>query len=100
MNGLNIDALIIGLMSAIAVTFWLATVDTVSKAASAVFFSALLSSFGAPVASAYLVGKFPTLQDTSDSLILLLSAMIGGSVTWGLPILINFVKTKWGNKNA
>ena len=58
MTGLDFDALIVGLMSAIAVTFWLSTVNTFPKAASAVFFSALLSSFGAPVASAYLIGKF------------------------------------------
>ncbi len=96
MSGLDFDALIVGLMSAIAVTFWLSTVNTVPKAASAVFFSALLSSFGAPVASAYLVGKFPTLAVASDDLALLSSAIIGGTVTWGLPILIIFVKNKWG----
>ncbi len=95
--GLDFDAMIVGFMAATFTTFWLQTVDNIQKAASAILFSAMLSGFGAPVATAYLVGSFPNLKSASSSLPLLAAAIIGGSVTWAFPVLINFVRNKWGN---
>jgi len=100
MHGLDYDALIIGLISATFITFWLQNIDNLQKAASAVLFSALLSGFGSPVASVYLIATFPILKDASDALPALSAVIIGGTVTWGLPILINFVNHKWGKENV
>jgi predicted membrane-bound spermidine synthase len=97
---MNYDAMIVGLMAASFVTFWLQTVDSIPKAASAVFFSALLSSFGGPVAAVYLIAKFPTLKDASETLPLLAAVIIGSTVTWGFPLLINFMKNKYGGTNV
>ena len=95
--GMDLDALIVGLMAATFTTFWLQTVANVPKAMSAILFSAMLASFGGPVASVYLISSFPSLAQTSNSLILLSAVLIGGSVTWAFPVLINFVRNKWGN---
>jgi hypothetical protein len=100
MNGLDLDAMIVGLMSASFATFWLQTVDNIPKAASAVLFSAILSSVGGPVASVYLISAFPGLKLASEELPLLAAVVIGGSVTWALPVLISFTQNKWGGKNA
>lgn len=98
--GLDSDALIVGLMSASFITFWLSTVDDKTKAASAVLFSGMLSGFGAPVATAYLVSKFHSLAQAGNALPLFAAVVIGGSVTWGLPILINYIKNKWGGQHV
>jgi hypothetical protein len=97
---MNFDAMIAGLMSAICITFWLQTVDSLPKAASSVFFSALLSSYGGPVASVYLVGTFPTLAPSADTLPVLAAVIIGCTVPWGLPVFINFIKNKYGGSDA
>jgi len=98
--GLDFDAMIVGLMAASFVTFWLDTVDDLSKAISAVLFSGLLSAFGAPVAAAYLISKFHSLAQTGNALPLCAAVIIGGSVTWGLPILIAYVRNKWGGSHV
>ncbi len=100
MSGIDNDAMIVGLMAACFTTFWLQTIDNVPKAASAILFSAMLASVGGPVASAYLIETFPGLAQTSQALTLLAAIIIGGSVTWGLPILIIFVRNKSGDKNV
>lgn len=97
---MNFDAMIVGLMAATFVTFWLHSVDSIQKAFSAIFFSALLSAFGAPVASVYLLATFPSLQLASDALPSLAAVIIGGSVTWGLPLFIGFLKNRYGGKNV
>lgn len=98
--GMDFDALIVGLMAATFTTFWLQTVNSFSKAASAILFSAMLSSLGGPVLSIYLIATFPGLVEASGVLPLLAAVIIGGSVTWGLPILIDFIRNKWGGNNA
>ena len=100
MNGLDFDAMIVGLMAASFITFWLDTVDNVPKAASAILFSALLSGFAPSVIAAYLIGKFPDLAQTSSALTLFMAVLVGGSVTWGIPLLIIFARNKWGKSNA
>jgi hypothetical protein len=95
--GMDFDALIVGVMAATFTTFWLETVDNLPKAMSAILFSAMLSSLGGPVASVYLISSFPSLAQTSGTLSLLAAVIIGGSVTWAFPVLINFVRNKWGN---
>lgn len=99
-DGLDLDAMVVGLMSACFVTFWLQTVNDIPKAFSAVMFSALLSGVGSPVATVYLISQFPGLAKASETLPLLIAVLIGGSTTWGLPIFINFVQNKWGGSNA
>lgn len=100
MSGLDLDAMIVGLMAASFITFWLNTVDDFPKAASAILFSAMLSGFGAPVATVFMITKFPGLAGASNALPPLIAVLVGGSVTWGLPILINFIQQKWGNPNV
>ena len=94
------DTMIIGLMAAVFVTFWLSTVDKPSKAAAAVLFSALLAGPGAPVAVVYIVAKFPMLGQVEMPLRYLLAVVIGGSVTWVLPIVIKTVRNKFGGQNG
>jgi len=98
--GLDFDALIVGVMAASAITFWLNTVNNLPKAISAVLFSGLLSAFGAPVASVYLVSKFHSLAAAGNALPLLAAVIIGSSVTWGMPILITFIQNKWGGQHV
>ncbi len=100
MTGVDYDAMIAGIMSASFITFWLRTIDNVPKAASAVLFSGLLSGVGSPVASVYIAAKYPSLGQATDPLTLLAAVLIGGSVTWGLPIVINLVQNKWGKTNV
>lgn len=100
MNAYQVDAMLFGLMAASFVTFWLSTVDDPWKAASAVLFSALLAGPGAPVAAAYLVAKFPMLEVAATPLRLLMAVMIGGSVTWLLPVIIKAVRKKIGGQNG
>jgi hypothetical protein len=99
-SGLDLDALIVGLMAASFVTFWLDTVNDPLKAGSAILFSALLSGYGGPVVSVYAMGKVPVLVGADGALSALAAVLIGSSVTWGLPILINYVRNKWGGSNA
>lgn len=96
-EGLNLDAMIVGLMSATFITFWLNTVDNIPKAASAILFSGLLSGIAPSVVAAYVLGKYPGLEQAGNAVPLLAAVLIGGSVTWGLPLLINFLKNKWGS---
>lgn len=100
MDGLNTDAMIVGLMSASFITFWLQTIDSISKAATGVLFSAFVSGFASPIASIYLISKFPSLAQASDGLQLLCAVVIGCTIPWGLPVFINFIKTKYGGGNA
>jgi hypothetical protein len=95
--GMDFDALIVGLMAATFTTFWLQTVDNLPKAASAILFSAMLASLGSPSASIYLISQVPSLQQAASTLSLLAAAVIGSSVTWAFPVLISFVRNKWGN---
>lgn len=96
--GMEFDALIVGLMAATFTTFWLQTIDNIPKAASAILFSAMLASLGGPSVSIYFISKIPSLEQASGTLPLLAAAIIGGSVTWAFPVLIGFVRNKWGGK--
>jgi len=100
MDSLNTDAMIVGMMSASFITFWLQTIDSFSKAATGVLFSAFVSGVAAPIASIYLIAKFPSLAQSSDGLQLLSAIVIGFVIPWGVPIFINFFKTKYGGKDA
>lgn len=99
-DGLNTDAMIVGLMSAVFITFWLDTIDNLPKAASAALFSGLLSGIASPLITTYVISNDPLFKNSGESLSLLAAAIIGGSVTWGLPIIIIYVRNKWGKPNV
>jgi len=96
MNGLDLDAMIVGLMAASFSTFWLDTVNNIPKAAAAILFSAMLAGVAAPVVTVYVTGEFPGLVNAGNALPLLVGALIGSTVTWGFPLVINYCRNKWG----
>jgi hypothetical protein len=96
----QVYALLVGIAAATFITFWLDTVDNPFKAICAVFFSGMLSAFGAPVAVAYVEFKWPVLDGGSQALLLLFATIIGGIVTWGLPILIQYLRNKYGGQHG
>jgi uncharacterized membrane protein (DUF485 family) len=49
------------------------------------------------VAAVYLIATFPSLTLAAEQLPLLSAVIIGGSVTWALPIAISFAQNKWGS---
>jgi len=94
--GAQVDALVVGLMAAVFATIWLETVDSKPKAAAAVALSAMLAGYGSPVAASYVASAVPSVADVGDGLRLLCAAVIGASVTWVLPLVMRYAKTKSG----
>lgn len=92
--GAQVDALVVGLISAVLVSSWLESIDSRIKAAGAVMFSAMLAAYGSPVAAGLLVSEIPAIATNSDSLRLLLAVGIGGLVPSLWPLVIKF----FGNK--
>lgn len=93
--GAQIDALVVGLMAAVFISIWLPTIDSKAKAAASVALSSLFAGYGAPVAVAVLVAKYPEFP-LNESARLLLALLIGTvtpvSVPLGLGRLQTYIK--------
>lgn len=76
--GADPTALLLALVSAISVTFWLQEMNSRSKAAFAVLFGTLLGAYGSPVAAEWIVATIPGIQ-ASESLRMLSACAIGGA---------------------
>lgn len=86
--GAHVDALVLGLLASIMIIFWLDSIDSRAKAASAVLFSALLAGYGSPVAAEVAAAKLPALAANSEGLRLLMAFAIGALTPYGIPLLM------------
>lgn len=89
--GAQVDALVIGLIAAVFVSIWLESIDSRTKAASAVLFSAMLAAYGSPVAAGVLAANLPAAAVDAEALRLLLAMVIGGSAPSLVPLAIRYL---------
>lgn len=96
--GAQVDALLVGLVSAILISFWLPTIDDRKKATAAVALSSLLSGYLAPVAApavaAWLSAEHAAVSD-GRPLMLLIALLIGIVAPSGLPVVL-----RWLNRSV
>lgn len=91
--GAQADALLIGLVSAILISFWLPTIDDRRKAAASVAMSSLLAGYGSPVAAAWLAADQASLG-SGGPLRLLLALAIGAATPTLIPVILGWAKRK------
>ena len=91
--GAQDEALLIGLMAAILISFWLPTIDDRKKAAASVALSALVAGYGAPVAAAWVADQHAWLPP-GRPLQSLLALLIGIVCPTVVPALIGWAKRK------
>ena len=91
--GAQIDALLIGLVAAILISFWLPTIDDRRKAAASVALSSMLAGYGSPVAAGWLAGTQPELAAGSP-LRLLVALALGALCPTLVPAIIGWAKHK------
>ena len=91
--GAQAEALLVGLMAATLISFWLPTIDDRKKAAASVALSSLIAGYGSPVAAAWLSAGQPPLED-GRPLQLLLALVIGILCPTLVPICIGWAKRK------
>lgn len=91
--GAQVDALIIGLVAAILISFWLPTIDDRKKAAASVAMSSLLAGYGSPVAAAWLAADQAEFSNGSP-LRLLLALAIGAATPTLVPVILTWAKRK------
>lgn len=92
--GAQVDALVLGLISAVFVSIWLEKIDNRLKAAAAVLMSSLLAGYGSPVAAEWVIGNSSNVYANLEALRLLLAVVIGG----GAPLLVPIGIKYFGNK--
>lgn len=85
--GAQIDALLVGLLSALFVSAWLHEINSVLRSAAACLFASLVAGYGSPAAASVLVGMLPAGQDANN--LRLLSAMGLAAIAPGVvPLLL------------
>lgn len=92
--GAQIDALIIGMISAVLVSICMEAIDNKLTAGAAVFFAALLAGYGSPVAAGWLTSNVPSIGTNGESLRMLLALLIGGGAPSSIPVAIRFITRK------
>lgn len=86
--GAQIDALLLGMFSAIFVSIWLPTVNDRIKAAAAVAMSSLMAGYGSPVAVAWVASDQAALAAYGSPLRLLMAIAIGAACPTVVPVAI------------
>lgn len=86
--GAEIDALLLGMFSAIFVSIWLPTVNNRVKAAAAVAMSSLMAGYGSPVAVAWVASDQAALAASGSPLRLLMAIAIGAACPTVVPVAI------------
>lgn len=86
--GAQIDALLLGMFSAIFVSIWLPTVNDRVKAAAAVGMSSLMAGYGSPVAVAWVASDQAALSAAGSPLRLLMAIAIGAACPTVVPVAI------------
>ena len=91
--GAQVDALMIGLIASVLISFWLPTIDDRKKAAASVALSSMLAGYGAPVAAGWLAGSQPELAAGSP-LRLLVALALGALWPSLVPVIIGWARRK------
>lgn len=91
--GAQVDALMVGLVAAILISFWLPTIDDRKKAAAGVALSSLLAGYGSPVAASYFAAEQAGFAD-GGPLRLLLALVIGIACPTLVPVALGWAKRK------
>lgn len=86
--GAEIDALLLGMFSAIFVSIWLPAVNDRVKAAAAVAMSSLMAGYGSPIAVAWVSSDQAALAATGSPLRLLMAIAIGAACPTVVPVAI------------
>lgn len=86
--GAQLDALLLGMFSAIFVSIWLPTVNDRIKAAAAVAMSSLMAGYGSPVAVAWVASDQASLAASGSPLRLLMAIAIGAACPTVVPVAI------------
>lgn len=97
--GAEIDALLLGMFSAIFVSIWLPTVNNRVKAAAAVAMSSLMAGYGSPVAVAWVASDQAALAASGSPLRLLMAIAIGAACPTIVPLAIARLQTIVGGAN-
>lgn len=84
--GAQLDALLLGMVAAILVSFWLPTIDNRGRAAAAVALSSLFAGYASPLAAAHLAATLGAMEATP--LRLLGALMIGTGGPMLIPIFL------------
>lgn len=85
--GAQLDALLLGMLAASFMSFWLPAIDSRARAAAAVAMSSLLAGYGSPVAAAWLASEQHGFAD-GGSLRLLLAVVIGSVGPTLVPVIL------------
>lgn len=96
--GVQVDALVVGLVASILVSIWLDTIDNKTKAAASVILSAMLAGYGSPVAAQWVSATIAGIAST-DSLRMLLAILIGVTAPSVVPIAIRMFGRKVGGQS-
>lgn len=91
--GAQAEALLIGLVAAILISFWLPAIDDRKKAAASVALSALLAGYGAPVAAAWVAEQHSGITG-GQPLQSLLALLIGVVCPTIVPVALGWAKRK------
>lgn len=92
--GAQIDALLIGLISAFFVSVWLDTIDDKLKSTCAVLFASLLAGYGSPFAANLMVNEFHGIGNNADGLRLLMALLIGACAPTVVPLALKYLARK------
>lgn len=84
--GAQIDALLIGMIAAILMSFWLPAIDNVLRAASGVAMSSLCAGYGSPLAAGWLATQIGGMD--ASPLRLLMALVIGAAGPTLIPIAL------------
>ncbi|MBI4997865.1 MAG: hypothetical protein HZC22_13425 [Rhodocyclales bacterium] len=84
--GAQLDALLLGMIAAILVSFWLPTIDNRGRAAAAVALSSLFAGYGSPLAAARLAVELGGADATPLRLLMALAIGTGGPML--IPLIL------------
>lgn len=91
--GAQADSLLIGLIAAILISFWLPTIDDRRKATASVALSSLLAGYGSPVVAAWLAGTQTAMPESAE-MSRLLALLIGVFCPTIVPVALGWAKRK------
>lgn len=91
--GADVQALIVGLVAAVLMSFWLPSVDQRGKACASIMFSALASGYGAAAAAAVAADNLPMVP-RGEQLNMLMAVVIGALLPVLMPAIIKRAK-RW-----
>jgi len=90
--GADAQALLVGLVAAVLISFWLPTIDDRKKAAAGVALSSLFAGYGAPWGSTVLADRFHVAG--GPPLVLLLALVLGVACPTLVPVALGWAKRK------